>query len=205
MANTNLPLGILTLAFDARLNNAAAFAGLSIFEGEELATGKQGRLAARVGRVTLAFAGETEATLHRIGELGAHVDLGRGTISVTSPENARVEVHADDALLRSETGGMTQVQIKILSATEIEVTLRRGNLDFWYCEESRKLLEGQTYRIYLDSSADVPGISGGSVHKVGHQQKVTAYIVEGGGTGLLGWSIWNLLQPESPSNPSTNK
>src|ERR1700760_4559481 len=147
MANTNPPLGILTLAFDARLNHAAAFAGLSIFEGEELTTEKEGRLAARVGKVTLALAGETEATLHRIGELGAHVDLGRGAISITSPENARVEVHADDALLRSETGGMMQAQIKILSANEIEITLRRGSCDLSYRDESRKLQEGQTYRI----------------------------------------------------------
>ena len=80
-----------------------------------------------------------------------------------------------------------------------------GSLDFSYRDESRKLLEGQTYRIYLDSSADAQGNSGGSVHKVDHQQKVTADIVLGRGAGLLGWSILNLMQAESPSNPTKNK
>jgi len=32
-ANPKAPLGILTLAHDARLNEAAAFPGLSVFEG----------------------------------------------------------------------------------------------------------------------------------------------------------------------------
>ena len=60
-----------------------------------------------------------------------------------------------------------------------------GSWDFSYRDESRKLLEGQTYRIYLDSSADAQGNSGGSVHKVDHQQKVTADIVLGGGSVIV--------------------
>jgi hypothetical protein len=147
----NPPLGILTLAFAAQLHHTVASAGPSIFEGGAIHR-EAGRMVARNGGMTLALARDTAATLHRLGNLGAHVDLDSGAISVTSPESSRVRVHADDALLRSASRSVTQAQIKILSAKAIEVTMWKGNFDFSYCEELQVLQEGQTYCSYLDSA-----------------------------------------------------
>ena len=57
MANANSPVAILTLAFDAHLDKASAFAGLSVSEDEQLWTEHQGRLAGRMGGITLALEG----------------------------------------------------------------------------------------------------------------------------------------------------
>src|SRR5271169_5600010 len=75
----NPPLGVLTQASAARLNDADAFAGLSVYEGEQLSTGKQGRLGIKVGTTMLGLGEESHATIHGI-HFGAHVDLDCGTL-----------------------------------------------------------------------------------------------------------------------------
>ncbi|MGB8323566.1 MAG: hypothetical protein WCE52_11475 [Candidatus Acidiferrum sp.] len=80
MANANSLIAILTLAFDAHLDKASAFAGLSVYEDEQLWTEHQGRLAVRMGGITLALEGDSVAMLHRTVD-GAHVDLESGAYS----------------------------------------------------------------------------------------------------------------------------
>jgi hypothetical protein len=60
------PVGVLTLATHAHLGDAAAFPGLSVFEGERLSTDVQGRLSLRVGHSILTVAGKTDAVLFLI-------------------------------------------------------------------------------------------------------------------------------------------
>ena len=57
------PLGILTRAYEARLNFSQAFPGLSVFEGEQLSTTADGKLGLRVGAATLSLSQGASATL----------------------------------------------------------------------------------------------------------------------------------------------
>jgi hypothetical protein len=59
------PVGILTSASHAHLNDASAFPGLSVFEGERLSTEAKGQMALRVEHSTLALGGKTEIVLVR--------------------------------------------------------------------------------------------------------------------------------------------
>src|SRR6266481_1302472 len=43
------PLGILTMAYGAHLNASAAFAGVSVFDGESVSTEPEGKLSRRIG------------------------------------------------------------------------------------------------------------------------------------------------------------
>jgi hypothetical protein len=202
MANANSPIAILTLAFDAHLDKASAFAGLSVYEDEQLWTEHQGRLAARMGGITLALEGDSVAMLHRTQD-GAHVDLESGSIFFSSPEKSEVEVHLEDALLRSE-GGITQAQIRIVGDKLLEVTTRRGVLDFSYREEFQVLPEGKTFRIELDSPAVPPRAEAGNTgNKPGpppaRHGKVAYYILGTAGVGAAIYGLFQLLEPESPS------
>ena len=152
-AGSKAPLGILTLAYDARLNEAAAFPGLSVFEGEEVSTKPEGRLGVRVGRTTVLLAGSSGATLHGI-DSGAHVDLTAGTVPFSSPENGIVEIHAEEAFLRPEENQLTQAEVTIVAPGVLQIRARRGDLAFRYREEFQVLPEGATYRVYLDSPGE---------------------------------------------------
>src|SRR5271157_1891816 len=119
-AGSKAPLGILTQAYDAHLNEAAAFPGLSVFEGEDVSTEAEGRLGVRVGRATVLLAGSSGATLHGIDN-GNHVDLTAGTVSFSSPENASVEIHAEEAFLRPERNRVTQAEVTMLAPSVMQV------------------------------------------------------------------------------------
>jgi len=197
-------LGILTLAHDARLNEAAAFPGLSVFEGEEVSTEPEGRLGVRVGRTTVLLAGSTGATLHGIDN-GAHVDLTAGTVSFNSPENGIVEIHAEEAFLRPEKNQLTQAEVSILAPGVLQIRAQRGDLAFRYREEFQVLPEGATYRIYLDSPAEPEGSAHSDAQKPHKLRKVSYFVVGTAGAGLTAWGIYEFAHSssgmESPAKP----
>ena len=140
--------------------------------------------------------------LHRT-PYGAHVDLESGSRFFSSPEKSEVEVHLEDALLRSE-GGITQAQIRIVGNKLLEVTTRRGVLDFSYREEFQVLPEGKTFRIELDSSAVPPRAEAGNASNKtepppARHGKVAYYILGTAGVGAAIYGLFQLLEPESPS------
>jgi len=203
-AGPKAPLGILTQAYDAHLNEAAAFPGLSVFEGEDVSTEAEGRLGVRVGRVTVLLAGSSGATLHGIDN-GAHVDLIAGTVSFSSPENGIVEIHAEEAFLRPERNQLTQAEVTILAPGVLQIRVRRGDLAFRYREEFQVLPEGATYRIYLDSPAEPQGVASLGAQKSTRLRKVSYFVVGTTGAGLTAWGIYEFTHTgtgiESPTKP----
>jgi len=203
-ADPKAPLGILTLAHDARLNEAAAFPGLSVFEGEEVSTEPEGRLGVRVGRTTVLLAGSSGATLHGI-DGGTHVDLTAGTVSFSSPENGIVEIHAEEAFLRPGKNQLTQAEVSILAPGVLQIGARRGDLAFRYREEFQVLPEGATYRIYLDSPAEPEGSAHSDAQKPHKLRKVSYFVVGSAGAGLTAWGIYEAAHSgsgmESPAKP----
>jgi ferric-dicitrate binding protein FerR (iron transport regulator) len=209
------PLGLLTLAYGARLNTSEAFAGLSVFPGEEMATQAEGKAMVRIGGSVATLAGSSAMTLEPEGD-GAHVDLAAGSVFVTSTRKNPLAVHAEDALLRPHGAQDVQARVLLYAPKVLQVTTRTGSLDFSYHGEFRVLPEGQTYRIYLESDAapEAQGPAGaGSGSTSGPAQtagmstgtKVAYFIVAGVGAGLAAWAINDVIQSndsiESPAKP----
>jgi hypothetical protein len=202
------PLGILTLAYGAHLNASDAFAGLSVFDGERVSTDPNGKTSLRVGSSVITLAEQSAATLQRSGD-GAHVDLDSGSMYLWSAESNPLEVHVEGALLRPHGAHNAQAQILMFAPKILEITTRRGNLEFYYHAEFRVLPEGQTYRIYLESDDEPRGTSGGdSDNKKPAKStgaKVAYFILAGVGTGLAAWGIHELIEAnngvESPVKP----
>lgn len=209
------PLGVLALAYGARLNTSEAFAGLSIFPGEVMDTETDGKAMVRVGASAATLSGDSSMTLEPIGE-GAHVDLLAGAVFVTSMEKNLLEVHVADAMLRPHGQQITEARILIYAPKVLQITTRLGSLDFSYHGDFRVLPEGQTFRIYLDSDAapEAQGPAGAGSGNTGTPQnsgsmstgtKVAFYILAGVGTGLAAWGIVDVIQSnnsiESPAKP----
>src|SRR5208283_3276376 len=203
-AGAKEPLGILTQAYEAHLNEAAAAPGLSVFDGEDVSTDSDGRLSVRVGSATVSLAGSSGATLHEI-ELGAHVDLNAGTVAFLSPENGIVEIHAEEAFLRPEKNQLTQAEVTILRPKVLQIRARRGDLAFRYREEFQVLPEGQTYLIYLDSPAEPQNTAVAGVQKSSRLLKVSYFLVGAAGGGLTAWGANEFVHSggyvESPAKP----
>jgi len=198
------PLGILTQAYEAHLNDAAAAPGLSLFDGEDVSTEADGRLSVRVGLATVSLAGSSGATLHGMGG-GAHVDLNAGTVAFRTPENVIVEVHAEEAFLRPEKNQLTQAEVTILSPKVLVVRVRQGDIAFRYREEFQVLPEGETYRIYLDSPGEPQETTVVGGQKPSRLRKVSYYIMGTSGAALTAWGANEFVHSsryvESPAKP----
>ncbi len=107
----------------------------------------------RIGAATLALSNGAGAALQKVAK-GTHVDLAAGWLYFTSPANAMVEVHAEDAMVRPETGQSTQAEVRILGPKILQIHAVYGNLEFYYRDEFQLVPEGETYRIYLDAPAE---------------------------------------------------
>jgi len=202
------PLGILTMAYGAHLNASAAFAGVSVFDGESVSTEPEGKLSMRIGGSVITLAEQSAATLQRSGD-GAHVDLDAGAVYLWSAESNPLEVHVEGALVRPHGVHQVQVQILMFAPKILQITVRHGSVDFSYGKEFRVLPEGQTYRIYLETEEDPRGTSGTAddTQKAGISTatKVAYFIVAGAGAGVAAWGIHDLIQSsrgvESPAKP----
>ena len=202
------PLGILTIAYGAHLNASDAFAGLSIFDGERVSTDTNGKIGLRVGASVITLAEQSGATLQRSGD-GAHVDLDAGTAYLWSAESNPLEVHVEGALLRPHGTRDAQARILMFAPKILEITTRRGSLEFFYHAEFRVLPEGRTYRIYLESEDDPRGTSGTGDNNpklpMSTRAKVAYFILGGAGTALAAWGIHELIEAnngvESPAKP----
>jgi hypothetical protein len=202
------PLGILTLAYGAHLNASDAFAGLSVFDGERVSTDADGKIGVRIGASVITLAEQSGATLQRTGD-GAHVDLDAGSVYIWSAESNPLEVHMEGALLRPHGAHNGQAQILMFAPKILQITTRRGSIDFSCGKEFRVLPEGQTYRIYLESEDDPRGATdaGDDTQKAGLSTgtKVAYFILAGTGAGLAAWGVHDLIQShngvESPAKP----
>jgi len=198
------PIAILTLANLAHLDEADAFPGLSVYEGEQLQTEAGGRIALRSGSASLGLAEKTVATLVRIAG-GMHADLDAGTIRFSCGERQVVEVHAEEALIRSQNAKPTDGAVTILSPKLLQIDARRGNLDFSYRQTFRTLPEGQIYRIDLDAPDRSESEASVGAQPGGLARQVTYYILATGAGGATGWLTYQAVHsgntPISPAKP----
>lgn len=197
-------LGILTQAYQAHVDAALAFAGLSVFDGEQLSTDQLGHLSVRVGNAVLTLAGQTSATVFRTSD-GIHLDLACGSIYFNGPEGESAEVHVSEALLRTAGKHTGRVLVTMLGPKVLQVAARVGGVNFSYRGEYRFLPEGQTYRIYLDAPAEPQVDNVGSTSSGGITGKVAYFIVGGASAGIAAWGVHHLDSggnpPISPSTP----
>jgi hypothetical protein len=197
-------IGVLTIASHAHLDQAMAFPGLSVFEGERLSTEAEGRLGVRVGRSALVLGESTEVELISANE-ALHIDMTCGSLRFSAAEHEPLEVHAGDVLVRPVGLQATQGAVTLLGPKVLQIAAEKGSLYFRYREEFRQLPEGQTYRIYLDSPDGPEDATIAIAPRRGIGTKVTYFIVGAGAAGGAVWGIGDAVrsgsEPISPAKP----
>jgi len=189
------PLGILTVAYGARLNTAEAFVGLSVFDGETVATDEDGKLAVRIGESSLSLAEKSKAVLQKNGS-GVHVEMDGGSLSLYSAEANPLAVHVEDAVVQAAGTGLTRARVTVYAPKVLDVHAAQGKLAFSYHGEFRILPEQQTYRIYLEPESDQSAPEGIGSRRTGSPggTKVAYFIVSGTGTGLAAWGLRDMKE-----------
>ncbi len=150
------PLGIVTQSSRGHLSTAAASAGATIYDGDQLSTDAGGTLRLRIGASLMYLAEHTNLTLHS-APTGALADLAGGSLVFSSALASAMEIRAREARIRAAGNVHTVAQISVVGPKELRVTARRGALEIMYRDEKETIPEGASYRVLLDPSpADMP-------------------------------------------------
>jgi len=205
IAGSKSPLGVLTQAIAAHLNEAAAFPGLSFFEGETLSTESSGKMTARVGGSIFTLGGDSKVSLHRI-EHGSHADLDAGSVYFSAGESVAVEVHALGAIVKPANNVPSQAEVMIWKPGVLQIAAKHGDLAFLYRQEFQVLPEGDTYRIYLGGDeSGAEAVTGGGGGKIWGANKIGYFIVGGAVADVAAWRIHDIINSqsgiESPAKP----
>ena len=196
---TILPLGTVTQASRAHFNAAGISAGTTIYDGDVLYTEAEGALQFRGNSALLYLPGASGLTMHAHAN-GTQAQLQLGTVVFSTAHAAAMEILASDAFIRPAADGPTVAQVTLVGAKELQVTTRRGALEFSYKGESEKLAEGSTYRVLLDQpdSPPPPKSPQGPI-KAGHENRSFKIVV----IVLIGWATeWAVHEAfESPDRP----
>lgn len=194
-----LPLGIVTQASGAHFNAAKVSAGATIYDGDGLSTDAEGALQFRGPAALVYLPGSSGVTLHGLPN-GTQAQLQIGTVVFSTARAGGLEILADEAFIRPVADGPTMAQVTIIGPKELQISARRGALQFYYRDETEKLPEGASYRILLDQpDATPPQQTQRGPAKAGREGKKFKIIV----IVLISWaSEWGLHEVfESPDRP----
>jgi hypothetical protein len=148
------PLGMVTHAEHAHLGSAAATAGSTIYDGDQLSTEAEGLLRINCPNLTLHLEVQSMLTLRRSAttEDTVEADLASGTLTFSAARNGGISVVANDALIRPAANAPTIAHIRVVNLKELRIYAQRGALEFSYHGESEVIAEGAAYRVLLDPS-----------------------------------------------------
>jgi hypothetical protein len=194
-----IPLGTVTQASGAHFNAAKVSAGATIYDGDGLSTEAEGALQFRGPASLFYLPGSSGVTLHGLPN-GTQAQLQTGTVVFSTAKASGMEILADEAVIRPVADGPTVVQVTIIGPKELQISARRGALEFSYAGETEKIAEGASYRVLLDQpDATPPPQSQRGPAKAGREGKKFRIIV----IVLIGWATeWGLHEVfESPDRP----
>jgi len=192
-------LGVVTQATAAHFNASKVSVGATIYDGDRLSTESEGLLQFRGPGALLYLPGLSGVTLHGLAN-GTQAQLRTGSLVFSASKAAAMEILADEAFIRPAGDGPTVAQVTILGPKELQITARRGALNFSYLNETEKIAEGTACRILLDSpeAAPRPFPPQGPL-KAGHESRSFKIVVIVAVAWITEWAVHEAL--ESPDRP----
>lgn len=194
-----LPLGVVIQASGAHFNATTVSVGATIYEGDGLFTEADGALQFRAPAALLYLPGASGVILHGLPN-GKRAVLRLGTVVFSTAKSAAMEILADEAVIRPAADGPTVAQITLIGPKELQISARRGALEFSYAGETEKLAEGVSYRVLLDQpEGPAPPQPQQAPVKAGREGKKFKIVV----IVAIGWiTEWALHEVfESPDRP----
>ncbi len=145
------PLGVILQAQNATLRASDGIAGTTVFVGDTLTTGHDGKALVRVGVAQIELMPDSVVTFEEL-ETVAGGTLVQGTVGFASPDSGTVAVRAAGIVIRPQAQRATQGRVTLAGPLELLVTSYRGPLELTLGNESLVVPEGTTYRVVQGDS-----------------------------------------------------
>jgi len=157
IAAPSAPLGIVIESENAILGSTPIANGTAVFDGDNVATTTDGTLRARLGQSQLYLLPDSNVLIHRIDK-GFSATVNQGTIVVSSVAGETFQVLADGAVIQPNTDQPTLAQMTLISANELLLSSRHGELLVTMGDESRTISEGTSYRMKINPGGSPGGL-----------------------------------------------
>ena len=158
--------GTVVFVNRARVGNASASLGATLFAGDSLSTDEVGSIQVRAGAARLLLASASTATLWRDEAVPA-ATLTAGTATFSTANSKAFVLHVASAIIRPNTDQPAVGKVTVLSPKELVVKSVRGSLQIAVEDDVREIPEGEAYRVVLDPNADPQGPRGAGTKGVG--------------------------------------
>jgi len=184
MAASEKPLGMVVTSANARLDNANAAIGASVYSGDKLNTDQDGSLRLRVGPSQVYLLSSSSATLEPLGnKVRAKVERGTLGFSTTSPD--QIEIGTPLGVIRGANGQRVFGQVAVLNAAKMRVSAFEGTLLVEASNGDVKTIEqGQTYEATLVASSGPGGPQGPAGAGTGSGSGSSGSGSSGSGSGI---------------------
>jgi hypothetical protein len=195
------------VARQATVGASPATRGSTVFQGDRLATGNDGRLQVRFGGAQARLLPDSQALVSQTSK-GFSADLLSGSIQMSTAAGGNFSLSANRAVVRPVASQAVMAQVTRVSPNELLLTSSNGALEVSYEGEVNTLEAGSTYRMLLDPAAAAPQGSVGGTRPAGRRNRRTIIIVVGVAAAATGIAVASLSgsdsstsSPVSPSVP----
>lgn len=187
-------LGVVVQAERARISSADAASGVTLFDGDTLATDATGTLRVRLGETQFSLLASSAAALRQTaGGVSARLQSGTAVFASAKPE--AFELLASEARIHARTTQSTLAQVTMVGPYELMLTCQRGELEVRIGEEIHQVPEATSYRVMIEP-APAPAQGGRPLPTARSKWLPLALILIGVGTGI---GIWRaLISPSAP-------
>lgn len=151
-ATPSAAFGTIVFVNRARVGNANASVGATVFSGDRLTTDDVGSVQVRAGAARLLLASASTAMLSQDGASPA-ATLTAGTATFSTANSKAFTLHIASATIRPNTDRPTVGKVTVLSPKELIVQATRGSLQIAVEDDVREVPEGAAYRVVLDPNA----------------------------------------------------
>jgi hypothetical protein len=165
-ATPSAAFGTVVFVNRARVGNATASVGATVFSGDSLSTDQVGSIQIRAGAARLLVASASTATLSQ-DEATPSATLTAGTATFSTANSRAFLLHVASAVIRPNTDQPTIGKVTVLSPKELVVKSVRGSLQIAVEDDVREIPEGEAYRVVLDPNADPQGPRGAGTKGMG--------------------------------------
>jgi hypothetical protein len=147
-------LGLVAQASQAKIGNAAAAEGASIYSGDFLSTSNSGSLLVRIGQLSLQL--QPNSSLHIYSApYGAVAELNSGTVIYTTsagPKN--LVIVASDVRVTPDIAYSDFGRVSMDDPCDITVYSQRGDVNVKVGSESRTVEEAKAYRVRAENALE---------------------------------------------------
>ena len=198
-AGNEKPLGMVIQAEVARLDNARAVVGATVYPGDALATDPGGSMRLKLGSGQLYLLGSTTATLAQ-NPAAVHAVVNRGTVGFSTSASDPLELETPLGIVRASNGA-GYGQVTLTGPGEMIVSAYRGDLIVDYNGELHTIPEGKSVRVEkeMEPSAEPAAAPPQTPQGTGTQtkpalntktaEKIAAVVV----LGVVSWLIYEEL------------